>query len=49
MVIAAAAGIAEANYIATVAMTTAKTNITLFIRFNVLPPPCSLYGLYLAL
>jgi hypothetical protein len=45
MVVAAAVDMAEANYIATVAMTGAKTNITLSIRFNVLPPPCNLYGL----
>jgi hypothetical protein len=44
MVIAAAAGMAEANYITTV-MTTAKSNITLFTKFNVLPPPSSFYGL----
>jgi len=45
MTITTAAGMAEAIYIAPTAPTTAKTNITLFIRINVVPPPGRLYGL----
>jgi hypothetical protein len=42
VVTAAAAGMAEANYITTAVATTAKIDIPLFTGFNSLPPPCSL-------